>query len=172
LIDGYFNILFIDESRRSINTELRRVLAPKGSKPIVRINNLRREGVYVYCALNARSGEAFIKIMEKANQYTTMSFLYSLKRHVGRGRIYVVWDNSAAHRSKHVYEKALRKGIHQIYLPKYSPELNVVEEVFRELKMELSNKLFTNLNQLKEEIENFFKNRNYKFNIKINKYIT
>jgi transposase len=66
----------------------------------------------------------------------------------------------------------LRKGIHQIYLPKYSPELNIVEEVFRELKAELSNKLFTNLNQLKETIENFFKNRNYKFNIKTNKYIT
>ena len=99
-----FKVLFIDESRRSINTELRRVLAPKGSKPIVRVNNLRREGVYVYCALNAHSGKAFIKIMEKANQYTTMSFLYSLKRHVGRGRIYVVWDNSAAHRSKYVYE--------------------------------------------------------------------
>jgi hypothetical protein len=65
LIDGYFNILFIDESRRSINTELRRVLAPKGSKPIVRVNNLRREGVYVYCALNARSGEAFIKLRRK-----------------------------------------------------------------------------------------------------------
>jgi len=80
-----------------------------------------------------------------------MSFLYSLKRHVGRGRIYVVWDNSAAHRSKHVYEKALRKGIHQIYLPKYSPELNIVEEVFRELKMELSNKLFTNLTNSKKK---------------------
>jgi len=26
-----------------------------------------------------------------------MSFLYSLKRHVGKGRIYIVWDNSAAH---------------------------------------------------------------------------
>ena len=39
--------------------------------------------------------------------------------------------------------------MHQVYLPKYSPELNIVEEVFRELKMELSNKLFTNLNQLK-----------------------
>jgi len=60
-----FKILFIDESRRSINTELRRVLAPKGSKPIVRVNNLRRDGVYVYCALNARSGEAFIKIRRR-----------------------------------------------------------------------------------------------------------
>jgi hypothetical protein len=99
-----FKILFIDESRRSISTELGRVLAPKGSKPIVRVNNLRREGVYVYCALNARSDEAFIRIMEKANQYATMSFLYSLKRHVGRGRIYILWDDSAVHRSKHVYE--------------------------------------------------------------------
>jgi transposase len=36
-------------------------------------------------------------------------------------------------------------------LPKYSPELNIVEEVFRELKAELSNKLFTDLNQLKKK---------------------
>jgi transposase len=55
-----------------------------------------------------------------------MSFLYSLKKHVGRGRIYVVWDNSAAHRSKYMYEKTLRRGIHQIYLPKYSPELKLL----------------------------------------------
>jgi hypothetical protein len=82
---------------------LRRVPAPKGSKPIVRINNLRREGVYVYCALNAHSGEAFIKI-KREQQIYSMSFLYSLKKHVGRWRIYIVWDNSAAHRSKYVYE--------------------------------------------------------------------
>jgi len=44
-MSGCFNVLFIDESRRSINTELGRVLAPKGSKPIIRINNLRGEGV-------------------------------------------------------------------------------------------------------------------------------
>jgi len=44
LRSGCFNVLFINESKRSINMELGRVLAPKGSKPIIRINNLRGEG--------------------------------------------------------------------------------------------------------------------------------
>jgi transposase len=83
-----------------------------------------------------------------------------------------VWDNSAAHRSRHVCEQASREGIHQVYLPKYSPELNMVEEVFRELKAELSNKLFTSLNQLKEAIEDFFKRRSYKFNVNVSRYLT
>jgi transposase len=138
----------------------------------VRVNNLRREGAYACCALNAHSGEAFVRLMEKANQYTTVSFLHSLKRHVGGGEIYVVWNNSAAHRSRYVRERASREGIHQVYLPKYSPELNIVEEVFRELKAELSNKLFTSLNQLKEAIEDFFKRRNYKFNVNVGRYLT
>jgi transposase len=68
-----------------------------------------------------------------------MSFLHSLKRCVGDGEIYVVWDNSATHCSRYVHEQASREGIHQVYLPKYSPELNIVEEAFRELKAELSN---------------------------------
>jgi transposase len=171
-MDRCLNVIFIDESRRSVNTELGRVLAYKGSKPIVRVNNLRREGVYVYCALNTHSGEVFVRLMERANQYTTMSFLRSLKEHVGEGEIYIVWDNSAAHRSKYVYEQASREGMHHVYLPKYSPELNIVEEVFRELKAELSNKLFTNLNQLKEAIESFFKRRDYKFNVNVSRYLT
>ena len=104
----------------------------------------------MYCALNAHSGEAFVRLMERANQYTTTSFLHSLKRHVGGGEICIVWDNSATHRSRYVHERASREGIHQVYLPKYSPELSIVEEVFRELKAELSNRLFTSLNQLKE----------------------
>jgi hypothetical protein len=33
----------------------------------------------------------------------SMSFLYSLKKNVGRGRIYIIWDNFSAHSSKHVY---------------------------------------------------------------------
>ena len=41
--------IFIDESRRSISTELGNILVPRGSKPIARVNNLHRE-VYTYTA--------------------------------------------------------------------------------------------------------------------------
>jgi hypothetical protein len=62
---------------------IRKVLAPKGSKSVARINNLHR--VYTYTGLNAVT--AFIKLT-KIDQYTTMSFLHSLKKHVGRGNIH------------------------------------------------------------------------------------
>jgi len=42
-------------------------------------------------------------------------------------------------------------------MPKWSPDLNPVEEIFRQLKMFLSNKLFFSVDELKAEIMRFFK---------------
>jgi len=41
-------------------------------------------------------------------------------------------------------------------MPKWSPDLNPVEEIFRQLKMFLSNKLFFSVDELKAEIMRFF----------------
>jgi transposase len=70
----------------------------------------------------------FIKLTEKIDQYITLSSLYSLKRYADKGRIYVM-DNSAAHRLRHVY--GIKEEHTSNILPKYLPELNIVEEVFR-----------------------------------------
>ena len=43
-------------------------------------------------------------------------------------------------------------GIEPVYLPPYSPELNPVELIFRELKGRLSNEVYGDLSELEERI--------------------
>ena len=63
----------------------------------------------------------------KVNSKATMKFLYTVKKYVGRGRTYVIWDNAGSHKTKRVKYLAERKSIHFVYLPPYSPYLNPME---------------------------------------------
>jgi len=109
--------------------------------------------------------------MREANKYTTMSFLSSLKEHVGDEETYIY--RIALRPIARAMCISMRRGesILQVYLPKYSLELNVIEEVFRKPKAELNNKLFASLNRLKETTD-FFKRRNYELNVNVNRYLT
>jgi putative transposase len=46
----------------------------------------------------------------------------------------VIMDNLASHKSKAVRCAIRRVGAHLIFLPKYSPDLNPIEQVFAKLK--------------------------------------
>ncbi len=46
-----------------------------------------------------------------------------------------------------------RKGIHPIFAPKYSPEVNMVEVVFKSLKDYMSNKIFYTIKDVKNCIK-------------------
>jgi len=49
-------------------------------------------------------------------------------------------------------------------MPAWSPDLNPVEEIFRQLKAFLANKLFFSVDELKSEIMRFFQQINFKVN--------
>ena len=46
----------------------------------------------------------------------------------------VIMDNLSSHKSKAVRSAIRRVGAHLIFLPKYSPDLNPIEQVFAKLK--------------------------------------
>lgn len=49
----------------------------------------------------------------------------------------VIMDNLGSHKGKRVRAAIRRAGAHLIFLPKYSPDLNPIEQVFAKLKHEL-----------------------------------
>ncbi len=49
----------------------------------------------------------------------------------------VIMDNLASHKSKAVRDAIRGAGAHLIFLPKYSPDLNPIEQVFAKLKAQL-----------------------------------
>ena len=46
----------------------------------------------------------------------------------------VIMDNLGSHKSKAVRQAIRKAGAHLIFLPKYSPDLNPIEQVFSKLK--------------------------------------
>jgi transposase len=85
----------------------------------------------------------------------------------------VVLDNLGSHKSKAVRQAIRTAGAKQIFLPKYSPDLNPIEQVFAKLKALLrkaaarsAEDICAAIGQLletfkSEECANYFKNAGY-----------
>jgi transposase len=92
---------------------------------------------------------------------TTDDILAYLKERPGTGRPrVVVLDNASAHVSK-VMKAARRElaqvGIFLYYLPAYSPELNAIEAIFRQVKyQEIPQRSHTSKTELRESVEQGF----------------
>ncbi|AWS00429.1 IS630 family transposase [Metallosphaera hakonensis JCM 8857 = DSM 7519] len=126
---------------------------------------------YVLLAVNAWTGEVVFTVADRPNSESVKYFLRYFKRRVGKGRSYLFMDNASPHKTQGVREVSSKKGIHLEYIPKYSPELNLAEAVFKQLKAYLSNRLFSSLDELRDCILKFFAENNYKFNLNAVKYL-
>lgn len=162
-------VYYEDESKKYLTTIVRKVIARVNSKPSIKVN-ISKKGVFIHAAISVRSKEVVINITERSNSKTAMQLLYKIKRQRSPGRMYMVWDNNGHHLSKVVKYLARKKGIHFIQMPPYSPELNPVEEIWRQLKEYLKNRLFFKIEELVAAIEEFFCTRGYKFEINILSY--
>ena len=92
------------------------------------------------------------------DSYDLLGFLKALPW--SKGPRVVVLDNGSLHVSKVVRRarrELSRRGIYLYYLPPYSPELNEVEGVFRQVKYhEMPRRSFTSRLALREAVEAAF----------------
>jgi len=161
---------FIDESAARLGTQLRKVVALKGSKPVFPIR-LSKEGVRIIGALR-RSGQFIFVIVKRVNQETIKAFLRHLKRFKGKGRLYIAWDGDGSHTAHSVRQLASKQGIHLIQQAPYSPETQPVEEIWRQLKAYLANWVFEDIPHLIQTIERFFSERQNRFDIEVVNYFS
>ena len=71
------------------------------------------------------------------NAETVAELLRKLARHYGSLPIYVVLDNARYQHCNFVKELAASLGIHLVFLPPYSPNLNLIERVWRYIKKDV-----------------------------------
>ena len=72
--------------------------------------------------------------------------------------IYVILDNAAYQRCKKVKQKAAELNINLIFLPSYSPNLNLIERLWKFLRKEiLSNQYYHSFREFYSAIESFVK---------------
>jgi len=172
MVDDGYVVFYEDETRVFLTTIVKRAIVRRGEKAVMRVNVEHHQGIFIFGALNVRTKEVNIMFSEKVDSKAAMKFLYTVKKDVGRGRVYVIWDNAGSHKAKRVKYLAERKGIHFVYLPPYSPYLNPVEEIWRQLKMYLANKLFMEISDVKREVTKFFEERGYRMEINVSHYFS
>lgn len=110
------------------------------------------------------------KMRGKFNHKTTLKFLYLLKNRLGR--FLLIWDKAGFHTDNKVmkYIERNKDSIRVISLPTAAPELNPVEECWRQGKGDVSgNKIYDSYEDFHTAVKTYYKNR--RFNLNISHYL-
>ena len=105
---------------------------------------------YLSVALNPRNGELFALLLPDMMIKSFQAFLDEFLRFIGeQSFVRLITDGAAAHRSRRL---KVSQQLSLEHLPPYSPELNPVERLFKELRAALKNRVFESLQTVEEAI--------------------
>ena len=125
-------------------------------------SNSGRNRLNIHGAMNAETFEITVITSEDSvNTDSTINlFKYLEKLYPLAITIYVILDNAKYHYSKSVLEYIKRSRIKLVFLPAYSPELNLIERLWRIFKKNiLYNKFYSSFDDFKKACISFFINQ-------------
>lgn len=136
-----------DEHRLGLKPIVRRVWAPIGERPVAPVHH-RYEWLYLYGFVHPHSGRTQWLILPRVNADWFNQALVEFAQATGAGankRILLVIDGAGWHRSDKV---VVPEGIHLVFLPPYSPELQPAERLWELADEPLVNRSFSTLDEL------------------------
>lgn len=120
-----------------------------------------RQRLNINGLLNANNVEEIIAIESPTiNMQSTIELYQKLELlNPDKTKIYVICDNARYYKNKTLEEWLKTSKIEQIFLPTYSPNLNIIERLWKFIKKELIHSTFyRTFAQFKESIMAFFQN--------------
>ena len=93
-------------------------------------------------AVHALTGQSVITFKERLVKETIVEALEEIREQNPRGRILLVADNYGSHHAKLTQKRADELGIEFVFIPPYSPTLNAIEPLWKDLKREISPEIF------------------------------
>jgi transposase len=165
ILRDHFDALYVeDETTARVGTIVKKVLAERGSKPVVRVKvGKYDQKVNVFISWRAKTGRVVVSLEDGLDAVPTKQHLRMLKRRHGKGPVHVLWDGSGAHLVPDVLRQAKKAGIHVHRFPPHSPKMNPVEYINKQLKRFLSLTIFADREELLAAIKQFFREHHYKF---------
>ena len=92
---------------------------------------------------------------EKCNMKTIKEVFYKIRNEYKNWKkIVIILDNARYNHAKEVKILAKKLGIKLLFLPPYSPNLNLIERVWKFLKKVLKNKYTPNFTDFVEKVNN------------------
>jgi hypothetical protein len=139
----------MDEHRIGLKTVLRRIWAPKGAT-VKALVAQRYEWMYVFAFVHPQSGQTCWLLLPSVNVEVSSRALAAFAEEVGAGpdkQIVLVLDRAGWHSSAQL---KLPEGLHLVFLPPYSPEVQPAERLWPLSNEPLANRVFTSLDELEE----------------------
>lgn len=141
-----------DEHRLGLKPIIRRVWAPIGERPTAVVHH-RYQWSYLYGFVHPQTGRSEWLILPRVSIAWFNQALAAFAHAVGAGPdkvILLVLDCGGWHRSPQV---KLPPGIHLLFLPPYSPELQPAERLWELADEPLVNLRFDSLDELEDVLE-------------------
>lgn len=122
--------------------------------------NTGRKRVNINAAINAKNPtELVYDLPEMVNAQSTQRLCEQLLAKHPNQMIYVVCDNARYNRNKMLLEWVADKPIELVYLPPYSPNLNVIERLWRHMREKvLKWEYFEHFEEFRQKIYDFISN--------------
>ena len=121
-------------------------------------SNTGRDRLNINGVLNAFDvSDVIVREDRSINAQSTIALYEHLQKHKRRGRIYVICDNARYYRSRVVQEWVANSRIVQVFLPSYSPNLNLIERLWKFLRKKIIDvQHYATKEKFREGIMNFF----------------
>ena len=125
---------FVDESSQNINSNTQRLWSFEELNLKKKTAHLKANCIGCFML----NGHDTIAFPNHTKSEDFCNFLMDVRRCNPINRICLVLDNFATHKAKKVREKATELNIELIYLPPYSPDLNPIEYLWKNIKRIIS----------------------------------
>lgn len=127
-------MLFTDWTLLRLFPPLRAMWAEQGTQAVVHISGYNAKRV-LFGAINARTARRAVYIAKNAASAQVREFLKTLRRAYRRaGTIWLLADRATGHTAAKTRRLAEELNIQFLWLPKQWPELNAMDQLWRELK--------------------------------------
>ena len=152
-------ILYMDGVHPQHNTMLAYGWIKKGKDNIIK-SNTGRQRVNINGAIDADKHQVIVREDERINALSTVELLKEIEaRYPSAMDVYVICDNAKYYRSKLVKEFLKSSKIQLVFLPSYSPNLNLIERLWKFMKKTIHyNKYYEKFDEFKSATLGFFEN--------------
>ena len=157
-------IYFMDGVHPLHNSMLCNGWIKKGTEKAVK-SNTGRDRLNINGACNIETAEVIIHEDVSVNAQSTIALFDKMQAHQPFGKLFVIADNAKYYRSNLVSAYLTQNNrVRLIFLPSYSPNLNLIERLWKFYKKEiLYDKYYETFKEFKQKTKMFFQNiENYK----------
>ncbi len=164
-------VYFLDGCHPTFNNHFGYAWIKKGSDFSIKTQDGRKH-LNLMGAYDPKNKETVIKNYETLNREAVIDFMKLLRKKNGEKRIHIIWDNVPYQHAKEVTRVAKEINIEIVYLPAYSPNLNLIERYWGFLRKKvLRNQFFETFEDFKEAILSFSKIKTQKMKKALASYI-